>query len=100
MKKLLLTCAIIFSYFVAAQEKEHEFKELHDESCLACHIVDHDKGFYTREETKMKTYNNLHAQVGRCVGAFNLEWFPEDQDGVVDYLNKSYYHFKKPIANE
>ena len=97
-KSLLLLVFMLWSNLANALEKveDNEFKELHDESCLACHIRTHDKDFYTNPDRKIKQYRALGVQVGRCVGAFNVEWFPDEQQGVVDYLNEAYYHYQKP----
>lgn len=98
MKKSIFLLAIMVSMGLIAED--NEVKELHDQSCLACHLVTHNKEFYTRDKRKMKTYAKLEAQVSRCVANFDIGWFPEDQQSVVSYLNKHYYHFNKPRLNK
>lgn len=98
MKKSIFFLAIVAPMGLVAEDSE--VQDLHDQSCLACHFATHDKAFYTREERKMKTYAKLEAQVSRCVANFNIEWFPDEQHSVVNYLNKRYYHFNKPQASE
>lgn len=68
---------------------------LHDESCLACHIFEHDADFYTRETRKITNLLSLAGQVSRCSQAFSVGWFPDEEKSVVDYLNQQYYIFKK-----
>ncbi len=66
-------------------------QELHDAECLRCHGTD----VYTREERKLGTFFDLKRQVSMCItmtGA-GADWFPEDQDDVIEYMNKAFYHF-------
>lgn len=49
-----------------------------------------------KEDTKLKTLFDLKRQVSMCTtmtGA-GADWFPEDQDDVVEYMNKAFYHVK------
>ncbi|MDC9727390.1 MAG: hypothetical protein PSN35_06115 [Candidatus Thioglobus sp.] len=92
MKALLLTAALLASTTTIANE---EGKELHDESCVACHLVTHDDSFYTRDNSKMSTHFDLRRQVSMCASNFELGWFPEEEKAVLDYLNTKYYKFKE-----
>ncbi|BAS67838.1 MAG: hypothetical protein DSY43_00570 [Gammaproteobacteria bacterium] len=91
MKKLLLITAILLSG--TAFSDEGEGKELHQESCVGCHMIQHDEAFYTRSNSKMHSISNLGAQVSRCAQNFSTGWFPEEEKAVVDFLNKTYYKF-------
>lgn len=95
--KILLTILGLFSTITFANE---EGKEYHEESCVACHIVHHDDAFYTRKDRKNKTYGALVGQVSRCRQAFNVDWFPDEEQTVVDYLNALYYQYDNPEAAE
>ena len=90
MYRLFFTAALLVSSTVMANE---EGKELHDDSCLACHVVEHDDAFYQREESRLKNFADLRRQVSMCMTAFNVDWFPEEESAVVDFLN-TYYKFK------
>ncbi len=92
MKTLLLATTLLTSALAFADE---DGKELHDESCLACHIATHDEAFYTRDNSKMGTLFDLRRQVSMCASNFELGWFPEEEKAVLDYLNNQYYHLKK-----
>ena len=92
MKTLLLTTALLASSLAFANE---EGKELHEESCVACHIVTHDDAFYTRDNSKMGKFSDLSRQVSMCASNFNLGWFPDEEKAVLDYLNKKYYKFQE-----
>ncbi|MBC8494318.1 MAG: hypothetical protein ISR74_06030 [Candidatus Thioglobus sp.] len=92
MKILLLTTALLASMTTIANE---EGKELHDESCVACHLVTHDDAFYTRDNSNMSNHFDLRRQVSMCASNFELGWFPEEEKAVLDYLNTKYYKFKE-----
>ncbi len=91
MKIPLLAVTLLVSNFAIANE---EGKELHEESCVACHMVTHDDSFYTRDSSKMATLSDLSRQVSMCTSNFNLGWFPDEEKAVLDYLNTKYYKFK------
>ena len=65
-------------------------KSLQQENCMRCH----DDGIYTREERRVTTLDALRQQVQRCETNLDLQWFPEDVDAVIEYLNTSFYKFK------
>ena len=65
-------------------------KSLQQDNCMRCH----DDGMYTREERRVTTLDALRQQVQRCETNLSLQWFPEDVDAVIDYLNTSFYKFK------
>ncbi len=74
---------------------ESEALERHNESCVSCHIIEHDDDFYNRENTRMKTHFDLRRQVSTCVVAFSVDWFPEEEAGEVKLLNDKYYKLKE-----
>ena len=90
MKKIL-SIALLLTTNAFANE---EGKELHDEACVVCHLVVHDDAFYTRENSRIPDLFTLRSQVSRCSSNFSTGWFPEEEQAVVDYLNKKYYHYK------
>lgn len=89
----IINFLLLISLVLFAVADDSQWKDLHDESCVACHFVVHDRGFYTSDTRKMKTYAQIGGQVSRCVQRFNIEWFPEEEVGMTKYLNKLYYHF-------
>ncbi len=92
MNQLLLTTMLIASSATFANE---EGKELHEESCIACHIIEHDDAFYTRDNSRLHNHFDLSRQVNNCVSTFNIDWLPDEEKSVVNYLNNEYYKFKK-----
>ncbi len=72
-----------------------EGRELHKESCITCHIIEHDDTFYTRNNSRLHNHFELRHQVRNCVSVFSIDWFPDEEKSVVDHLNSEYYKFKK-----
>lgn len=68
-------------------------KELHDESCVACHLQPDHEALYTREARKVDSLHRLGGQVSACTQVLNISWFPDEERDVVEYLNKQYYKF-------
>lgn len=92
---LFLLLLSVFSFATVDNQQKilEQGQELHSESCIACHIATHDKEFYTRKDRKMTSASALKGQVSRCISAFNLDWFPEEEDSVRFYLNHNFYKF-------
>lgn len=65
-------------------------KTLHADNCTSCH----DDGVYTRKDRKVTSLDGLGKQVRRCELTLGLQWFDDDVDDVVGYLNETYYKFK------
>ncbi|WP_373071239.1 hypothetical protein [Sulfurimonas sp.] len=57
--------------------------------CYECHESSH----FTHEDRKAKNFQQLHNRVEDCRYKTNAEWFDEDRDDVVHYLNYEYYKF-------
>lgn len=93
MKKQLLLSAVLLSS--AGAFAESSAQDRHQESCLTCHIIEHNDDFYTREVTRIKTHLDLSRQVNNCVSAFSIDWWPEEIKGEVNFLNDTYYKFQK-----
>lgn len=66
-------------------------KILHDTHCTKCHGTE----VYTRKNRVVKNPEGLKKQVSRCQLSVGANWFDEDVDNVVDYLNSSFYKFEK-----
>ncbi len=89
---LLISSAISVSVNAA---DEHPGKAMHDESCLNCHIGDHDEKFYTKKNRRVKDLAGLGSMVRMCDANLGTSLFDEDMDEITDYLNHSYYKFPK-----
>ena len=92
----ILTIALLWSSCTALVSADvDKGKELHDESCLDCHMIGDHTELYTRKNRQVDSLPRLGGQVSRCTQILNITWFPEEEKDVVDYLNSQYYHFKE-----
>jgi len=64
--------------------------------CVACHVrkFGDEHAIYTRSERKVRTPEQLLAQVERCNAELSTNYFPEEEMHVAAYLNSRYYKFK------
>ena len=66
-----------------------------------CEICHHDKtlgeakAIYLRKDRKVTTLEKLKAQVALCNSELNLQMFPDEEEQVADYLDATYYKFRK-----
>lgn len=74
-----------------ASDEESSGASLHKENCAKCHGAD----YYPKKNSKMDSYNRLHTMVGMCDAQLETELFPEELQRITDYLNDSFYTFKK-----
>ena len=92
--KTLITAFVTITMFAATQAAVaidiNNGKSLQQENCMGCH----DDGIYSREDRRVTSSDALRAQVQRCETNLNLQWFPEDVDAVIEYLNTSFYKFQ------
>ena len=83
------TAMLAASQTILAADTNHG-KSLQQKNCMGCH----DDGIYSREDRRVTSSDALRAQVQRCETNLNLQWFPEDVDAVIEYLNTSFYKFQ------
>ncbi len=97
MKKKLLPTLLSISTLSFAYDAE-EAQSMYEEDCTKCH----DSSVFTRpaKERKVNDLATLKKQVSRCVGATGASWFEEDEENVVEYLNKNFYKFAKEKATK
>lgn len=63
--------------------------DLHFTNCTGCH----DESVYTRENRRVSSLPRLGTQVRFCKDSLGLTWFDDEVEDVIEYLNKTYYHF-------
>ncbi len=99
MKLLSVTFVTLLSFSAISvsvnAEDTHPGKALHDESCLTCHLGNHDEKFYTRENRRVKDYKGLGTMVKMCDANLGTALFDEDMEEITNYLNDSFYKFPK-----
>jgi len=71
-------------------------KTLADKDCVACHVRRFGDAatIYTRADRKVRTAEQLLAQVRFCNIDLKAGYFPEEEEHVAAYLNLTYYKFK------
>ncbi|MGM0673020.1 c-type cytochrome [Thioalkalivibrio sp.] len=71
-------------------------QELHSENCISCHadMVGGDGSeLYTRDNRMVGSHDELVAQVNNCNANLGTNWFDDEVNAVVAYLNAEYYQF-------
>jgi hypothetical protein len=71
-------------------------KPMVEKDCVACHErkFGADARTYTRIDRKVRTPEQLLAQVQLCNVELKAGYFPDDEEHVAAYLNARYYGFK------
>ena len=71
-------------------------KALAEKDCVACHVrrFGNATTIYTRPDRKVRTAEQLLAQVQFCNVDLKTGYFPEEEEHVAAYLNLQYYKFK------
>lgn len=69
-------------------------KELHDEECMGCHGTEAYgvKG----DNIEIDDYFGVKRILSLCIQntGKGSDWFPEDQEDVLEYMNTEFYKFK------
>ncbi len=71
-------------------------QELHSDNCISCHadMVGGDgSDLYTRSNRMVGSHDELVAQVNNCNVNLGTNWFDDEVNAVVAYLNAEYYQF-------
>lgn len=72
-------------------------KTLHNESCLSCHsslMNGKPDTIYTRSDRRVNSLSALQKQVTRCQNSVGANWFDDQIEDVVNYLNTTFYKTK------
>lgn len=71
-------------------------KKLVDKDCVSCHAArfagDPDR-MYTRADRRVKTPAQLLSQVQACNANLGKGYFPDEEEHIAAYLNRSFYKF-------
>lgn len=86
---------VFISFFFLLLSNSHAVdiengETLHDENCLACHSTD----AYNKDTRKLHDLAALTSQVKRCDFNLGTQWFDEDIEDAVAYLNSEFYHLE------
>ena len=94
MKKVLISTVSTVLLINQPVFSEDNGKVLHDDSCISCHMMSDHNALYTRENRVVKSKSRLSGQVSMCTQQLNVEWFPDEEKSVVEFLNNTYYKYK------
>ncbi|WP_294961791.1 cytochrome c [Sulfurimonas sp.] len=97
MKKAhLLLVGIYFSVSPLFAYNADSGEKLYLEAkCQKCHTSDS----FTSADSKVKNLAKLKWRVKKCNFAMDAEWFDDEVDDVVHYLNKKFYKFEPSRFN-
>ncbi|MGB5472816.1 MAG: cytochrome c [Gammaproteobacteria bacterium] len=90
LSKLLAAAILAGTANLAMAADTAHGKVLAQENCMSCHGDE----VYTRKDRKVTTMAGLDSQVRRCELSLGLQWFDDDVESVVAYLNDAFYKFK------
>lgn len=76
----------------AAVAETIDGKALQQSKCQRCH----DDSIYTRHPRIVNSYPELQARVEFCDTQAQTHWNKKQLDAVINYLNDTFYKFKKP----
>jgi len=65
-------------------------QRLHATNCAGCH----DDGVYTRKDRKMRSLDDLQAQLQGCSHAAKKDFSTAETQDLLKFLNERYYRFK------
>lgn len=72
-------------------------KKLVEQHCTACHVAKFGgdgSGVYMRTQRKIKSAEQLTAQIGRCDQAAGTQLSTRQQRDIGAHLNQAYYGFR------
>jgi hypothetical protein len=74
-------------------EQGEEGKNLYQAAnCQRCHNID---AAFDPKKRPLKTKFELNGWVKSCANYFSIDWFPEEEERVIEYLNEVYYKLPK-----
>jgi len=95
MKTILILCgSLLFAQAALAKDPDpvNGQKLFAASKCLSCHGTE----VFTKTDRRVKDFPALDAQVRRCDANLSTNWFDDEIQDVVAYLNKTYYKFPMP----
>ena len=93
---LLLTLAATPA--LAAPDAAEGRKLVEEKRCETCHhnkTLGDAKAVYLRRDRKVTSWEKLKAQVALCNSELNLSMFPDEEEHVSEFLDRTYYKFKR-----
>ena len=94
-----IVAAVATALPASAADVEAGKRLVAEKACETCHhnkTLGDAKAIYLRKDRKVTTLAKLKAQVALCNSELNLQMFPDEEEQVVEYLDKTYYRFTAP----
>jgi hypothetical protein len=85
----------------AAPDPAEGGKLVEEKQCETCHhnkTMGDAKAIYLRKDRKVTSPEKLKAQVAVCNSELSLQLFPEDEEHIAAYLDKTYYRFSDSFS--
>ena len=101
MKPAAAVAALLLASAAHAADVEEGRKLVAEKACETCHhdkTMGEAKAVYLRRDRKVTTMEKLKAQVALCNSELNLQLFPDEEEHIVAFLDKTYYRFTSPAA--
>ena len=90
---------LVFALPAGASPDAAQGKKLVEEKrCEICHhnkTLGDAKAVYLRKDRKVTSWEKLKSQVAACNSELNLQLFPDEEEHISEYLNRTYYKFRK-----
>jgi mono/diheme cytochrome c family protein len=65
---------------------------LYDAHCATCHT----ERLHTREKSRIRSYADLRAEVGRRAELTNRRFEPQELEDIIEFLDRSHYRLDLP----
>ena len=98
MRTVLLPFLLACAQLAAAADPAQGRKLVEEKKCEACHdskTMGDAKAVYLRKDRRVTSFEKLKAQVALCNSELNLQLFPDDEEHVSEFLNQTYYKYKR-----
>ena len=99
----IATIALLACLPAHSAQTDEGAKLVEEKKCETCHhnkTLGDAKAIYLRRDRKVNTPEQLKARVALCNSELNLGMFPDEEESVAAFLDKTYYRFgsapKKP----
>lgn len=84
-----LACAGLLSATTLATVHADDGQTIYEDSCTGCHGLE----VFTRPNRLVGNMDELRTRVTQCGINVEAQWFDEEVDAVIDYLNQNFYKF-------
>ena len=95
---LLLATALPVAVPAFAADAAVGSKLVEEKKCEICHhnkTLGDARAVYLRKDRRVTGWEKLKAQVAACNTELSLQLFPDDEEHIAEFLNQTYYKFKK-----